>query len=110
MILDPGNDRDCLGQLTTMARELHRTTLIQMVARRLASRDKVIGWLRSLPQSDDGGRERYRYIACDVGQRVRLLPDDPNCFERAFAALMLLEVVEPTTARMLLTIDRPQRH
>jgi len=110
VILDPTTDRECLGQLTVMARELAPTTLIRTVAARLGSPDAVISWLQSLPQTDDNGGERYRYVACDVSQRVRLLPDDPNCFERAFAALALLEVLDPSTTRMLVTIEQPARH
>jgi hypothetical protein len=110
VILDPTTDRDCLGQLTRMARELAPTTLIKLVASRLGSRAAVVRWLQSLPQSDDNGDELFRYVACDVAQRVRLLPDDPNCFERAFAAIALLEVLDPRTQRMLVTIDRPVRH
>jgi len=110
VIADPTTDRVCLGQLTRIAREIAPTTLIRTVASRLASPRAVISWLQSLPQSDDDGRELYRYVACDVSQRVRLLPDDPNCFERSLAALMLLEVLDPETRRMLVTIDRPLRH
>jgi len=110
VILDPINDEQCLGQLTRMARELAPTTLVQMVARRLGTADAVIRWLRSLPQSDDDGHEGVRFIQCDVPQRVRLLPDDPNCVERATGALMLLEVLDPRTPRALATIDRPLRH
>lgn len=110
MILDPINDEQCLDQLTRIARELAPTTLVQMVARRLRSADAVIRWLRSLPQADDDGHEGFRYIDCDVPQRVRLLPDDPNCVERATGAIMLLEVLDPRTPRALATIDRPLRH
>jgi len=110
VIVAPTTDQACLGQLTQMARELAPTTLIQTVAARLGSPSRVVAWIRSLPQTDDDGHELYRYISCDVSQRVRLLPDDPNCFERSFAALMLLEAVDPTTHRMLVTIERPLRH
>lgn len=110
MILDPTTDQQCLGQLTQLARELAPTTLIHAVAARLGSPRALVRWLQSLPQSDDEGEELYRYISCDVPQRVRLLPDDPNCFERAFAALAILEALDPATPRMLVTIDRPLRH
>jgi len=93
-----------------MARELAPTTLIRTVAERLGSPRAVALWLQSLPQTDDEGDELYRYLACDVAQRVRLLPDDPNCFERSFAALALLEALDPLTPRMLVTVNRPVRH
>ncbi len=110
MIFDPTNDMQCLGQLTQMARELSPTMLVRTVARRLGNTRGVISWLRALPQTDDDGEELVQFIACDVAQRVRLFPDDPNCFERAFAALVLLEVLDPGTPRKLVTIDRPLRH
>lgn len=110
MILDPTTDRACLGQLTRMARELVPTTLVRTVATRLGSRARVLSWFQSLPQSDDEGEETYRAVACDVNQRTRLFPDDPNCFERSFGALALLEVIDPKTARMLVTVERPLRH
>jgi hypothetical protein len=110
VIGDPVNDRECLDQLTTFARELAPTTLIQSVARRLATREAVITWFQSLPQADDDGDEHVRFIQCDVPQRARLLPDDPNCVERSLGALMLLEAIDPKTLRALATIDKPLRH
>lgn len=110
MIVAPTNDEACLGQLTQIARELAQTTLIRTVAERLGSPSAVQMWLQSLPQTDDDGSEAVRSITCDVPQRVRLLPDDPNCFERSLAALALLEVVEPRTMRMLVTAEKPARH
>lgn len=115
MILAPVNDVECLAQLTTIARELASTTLVQTVARHLGSREAVIRWVQAKPQADDDGREAIRYITCDVPQRVRLLADDPNCVERATDALLLLEslermkLIEPA-ARALATVDRPARH
>jgi hypothetical protein len=110
VILDPVNDEECLGQLTTIARELAPTTLVREVARRLGSREAVIRWFQSLPQADDDGTERVRFIQCDVPQRTRLLPDNPNCVERSLGGLMLLEAIDPMTPRALATVDRPMRH
>ena len=110
MIVEPINDTDCLGQLTTFARELAPSTLVRLVAQRLGTRENVILWLQSLPQADDHGDEQVRYIMCDVPQRTRLFPDDPNCVERSFGALMLLEVIDPKTPRALATVDKPLRH
>ena len=122
MILDPINDVACLAQLTQIAREMVPTTLIRLVARRLAERDPtvtphetVVRWIQSRPQADDDGMEPVRVITCDVPQRVRLLADDPNCVERATDALMLLEALEQMglerpAQRALATVDRPLRH
>jgi hypothetical protein len=92
------------------ARELSPSTLVRAVAQHLGTREAVIKWLQSLPQADDFGDERVRVIQCDVPQRVRLFPDDPNCVERSFGALMLLEIIEPRTQRALATVDKPLRH
>jgi hypothetical protein len=110
VILDPINDQQCLDQLTQIIRELYRTTLIQLMAKRLGSRQAVIDWIRSLPQEDDDGNEPVRYIVCDVPQRVRLLSDTPNCVERATDAALLLEVIDPNRKRALATVDKPLRH
>jgi hypothetical protein len=115
VILEPINDVQCLSQLTTIARELAATTLVRTVAQHLGTREEVIRWLQSKPQTDDDGREAVQYIACDVPQRVRLLANDPNCVERATDAMMLLEALEQlrrveSTGRALATIDRPVRH
>lgn len=110
MIVEPRNDVQCLAQLTRIARELAPTTLVDAMAARLGTVEAVVTWLRSLPQTNDRGEETVRYIVCDVPQRVRLFPDDPNCVERAVAALMLLESVAPQVERSLATIDRPERH
>jgi hypothetical protein len=110
VILAPINDAGCLDQLTQIAREMVPTTLIQAVAHRLGSRDAVVRWFQSLPQEDDRGGELVRFIQCDVPQRTRLLPDNPNCVERATGAMMVLEVIDPSTPRALATVDRPLRH
>jgi hypothetical protein len=98
-----------------MAQELSRTSLAKLVAKRLGSRDAVIRWIQSRPQTDDDGREKVRVITCDVPQRVRLFADDPNCVERATDAMILLDALEllgsePKVKRALATVDKPLRH
>ena len=83
---------------------------MRTVAARLGTPAAVAKWIQSLPQTDDDGAEAVQYLACDVPQRLRLFPRDPNCFERTFAALTLLEVVDAKTERMAVTIERPARH
>lgn len=110
MILDPVNDQQCLGLLVERARELVRTRLAYDAAARLRSIRNVIAYLQSLPQTDDDGQERIQVIACDVPQRLRFLPPDPNCFERTLAGLVLLELIDPKTERVPVSIDEPERH
>jgi hypothetical protein len=98
-----------------MASELSRTSLARLVAQRLGTRDAVIRWIQSRPQTDDDGRETVRVISCDVPQRVRLFADDPNCVERATDAMILLDALEllgreQKVKRALATVDKPLRH
>jgi hypothetical protein len=110
VILEPVNDGECLGQLTRIAREQARTSTAYNLAARLRTAEAVVKWLQSLPQRDDDGRETLQVIQCDVPQRVRIFPGDPNCFERTLAALILLEVIDPKTPRVAVTIEKPLRH
>lgn len=110
MILDPVADVACLALLVREARELAAGSAAARIAAQLGSVSRVVSWLQSLPQSDDDGRERLQAIQCDVPQRLRLFPADPNCFERTLAALALCEVLDPLTPRCAITIERPVRH
>ncbi|MCU1279473.1 MAG: hypothetical protein JWM53_3019 [bacterium] len=110
MILEPVNDQQCLGLLVERARELVRTRMAYDAAARLRSIRNVIVYLQSLPQTDDDGTERVQVIACDVPQRLRFMPSDPNCFERTLAALVLMELIDPKTERVPVSIDEPERH
>lgn len=110
MILEAVNDTACLGQLVALARELARGSAARRIATELGTPGRVVSWLQSLPQSDDDGRETLQAIQCDVPQRVRLFPSDPNCFERTLAALALCEILDPKTPRCAVTIEKPVRH
>jgi hypothetical protein len=119
VIVDPVLDVGCLSRLTAIARHEIRNPLvaeyverIRALARRrgISVTDAAIVWLQELPQTDDDGRESVRAIACGPDQRTRLFPDDPNCFERALAALILLESIDPTWQYTLASIDDPLRH
>lgn len=110
MILDPVNDQQCLALLVERAHELVRTRMAYDAAARLRSIRNVIIYLQSLPQTDDDGSERVQVLACDVPQRLRFLPPDPNCFERTLAALVLMELIDPKAERVPVSIDEPERH
>ena len=110
MILEAVNDTACLGQLVVLARELARGSAARRIATELGTPARVVSWLQSLPQSDDDGKETLQAIQCDVPQRVRLFPSDPNCFERTLAALALCEILDPKTPRCAVTIEKPVRH
>jgi len=51
------------------------------MAREIAGKAAVIAWLQGMPQDDDDGSDTAQVIACDVLQRVRLFPADPNCVD-----------------------------
>jgi hypothetical protein len=119
VIVDPVLDVRCLSRLTAIARHEIRNPLvaeyverIRALARRrgISVKDAAILWLQELPQTDDDGSESVRAIACSPDQRTRLFPDDPSCFERALAALILLESIDPTWQYTLASIDDPLRH
>jgi hypothetical protein len=120
VIVDPVLDVDCLARLTAIARhEIHNPLVaayverIEAFARRRGIellRDAAIVWLQEQPQSDDDGRELVRAIACNPDQRTRLFPDDPNCFERALAGLILFETIDPSWQYTVASVDDPLRH
>lgn len=107
MIFPPLNDEDCLCGITARAfPAMHRPDVRELAARlrTLAAADRYI---RLLPQLDDGPddptpgpREQ-----CDVPQRVRIVPKDPNCVERALARMVLGELIDPRPARQLMTVQ-----
>jgi hypothetical protein len=110
VILDPTTDRECLGKLTKIAREEARTTKAYNLAASLRTKKGVIKWLQNKPQRDDDGTEMDQVIQCDVAQRARWAPDDPNCFERALAAIVLFEILDPKSQYVLVSVDHPLRH
>lgn len=80
MIAPPLNDEECLGQFTAITVDGLKRTDVQAVAARFRSTRALVGWIRSLPQRDDDGDPKDGpRVACDVGQRARLVADDPNC-------------------------------
>lgn len=107
MITAPLNDEACLSKITAWANTASRRADIRELAQRLGTREAVIDHIRSLPQLDDGATDDTPgpRIACDVPQRVRINPLDPNCVERSVLAIALLEVLEPGRTYRLMTID-----
>ena len=106
MIGDPLNDVACLGQLTAIARSGSTSAEIGTLAARFRTTRALAKWIRSLPQRDDTGRSNDGpRVKCDVGQRARLVADDPNCVERAILYLAAAEVIDPRPLRQLATVD-----
>jgi len=106
VIVDPLNDGECLGKLTAVASEGTTNAEIQALAARFPTTAKLAKWIRGLPQRDDNGRaDDGPRVMCDVGQRARLMADDPNCVERAILYLAAAEVIDPAPVRQLATVD-----
>lgn len=93
MIAEPANDRECLYQLSQVAvAGLSRPDLRRLAAR-FATVAELVRWIRTLPQrDDDGAPEDGPKVACDVPQRARVAPGNPNCVERSILFLILAEM------------------
>jgi len=90
-----------------MVANLSRPDVIAL-ARRFRSTRQLADWFRDLPQRNDNGDERDGpRLQCDVSQRVRIAPPDPNCVERSLGYILLAEHIDPRPLRQLATIDTP---
>lgn len=108
MIGEPLNDRRCLGQISQRAADARRSPEVLQLARGLADTSELVAHIRRLPQRDDSGEgQEPPTIACDVPQRVRLLPRDPNCVERSLAYLAVAEAIDPVPLRQLAMVEFP---
>jgi hypothetical protein len=110
----PINDRRCLDQVTEVVAEMvrQRDPVLVDVARRFASVDDLIDWIRGLPQRDDDG-DPYDgpKLACSPPQRLRIPAPNPNCFERSALLLGVAELMDPRPSRCLITVDTSEgRH
>lgn len=108
MIDDPLNDTECLGQLTEVAARATKTPEARALATRFATTAALAEHIRSLPQRDDAGDPADGpRVACDVSQRARLFPADPNCV--VMSSCRLCEAPEMPTTDRPLTIGRARR-
>lgn len=114
MIGEPVNDEDCLGALAESARKHieEPTPALLEQAGQFEALDDLAEWFRAKPQRDDTGKrgDGPKVEACDPDQRLRVLADDPNCFERShdFAVLAhLAGVVGPEDVIQFRTENTP---
>ena len=108
MISYPLNDEDCLYPITVHAIVAMDRDDVRELAARLETLDAADEYLRRLPQLEDGPDDDTPcapHVQCDVPQRVRVIPRDPNCVERALARMALGELIDPRLVRHLMTID-----
>ena len=104
MIGEPWNDLACLRVLHGQARDAARTEEVQQFAREIQSKPNLIAHIQSLPQRMDVGMDGPRIVCGDGTQRLRVMPADPNCFERTLWYLAVAEVIDPTGYRSSATI------
>lgn len=106
MIAAPLNDEDCLGPITARVFAALQRPDVRELAARLGTLDAADRYLRMLPQLDDGPDDTTPgpRVQCDVPQRVRVLPTDPNCVERALTRMALGELIDPHPVRQLMTV------
>jgi hypothetical protein len=106
VIAEPLNDLECLSQMTQVARDGTTRADMKGLAARFDTTKALAAWIRSLPQRDDGGDAADGpRVACDVSQRARLAPGDPNCVERGILYLAAAELIDARPVRQLATID-----
>jgi len=104
----PLNDRACLGKLSELARAATDDADVRQLAARFQTPRELAAYLRTLPQRNDvGDPDDGPKIACAPPQRARLLPRDPNCFERTLAYLAVAEVIDPAPLRQGATFRFP---
>src|SRR5688572_16005975 len=111
MIVEPLNDRDCLGSITSTVTSLveAKDPALVAIAEQHANTASLARWIRSLPQRDDLGVpcDGPKVEECDPPQRLRIAPGDPNCFERAAIYVGVAELIDPRPERQLATVDTP---
>lgn len=108
MIVAPLNDRACLDKLTELAADgVHRES-VQQLAARFATTKQLVQALRMRPQREDAGNPLDGpKVACDVPQRARINPADPNCVERSITYAAAAELIDPRPIRQLATVEIP---
>jgi len=106
VIAEPLNDSECLGKLTRVALAATERDDVRQLGARFQSTATLAAWIRSLPQRHDAGNPSDGpRVTCDVTQRARVLPDDPNCVERSVLYLAAAELLDPDGVRQLATIE-----
>jgi len=106
-LIAPINDRGCLSQLVERAKVLARTPEAAALADELRTLPRVVDWYRALSQEDDDGNGSPDAIHCDVDQRARAFPSDPNCFERTYGFLALAQLLAPKLRFTAITVETP---
>ena len=107
--ISPLNDKVCLAFAIAEAKRLARRPEFRRFVAQFRTSKELIRYIRSLEQRDDlGDPDDGPRIPCEVSQRLRYNPKDPNCFERAVIFLAAAEILDPKLERTLasLVLDR----
>lgn len=109
MIIEPANDRTCLGPVTEFMRRMlaERGPELAALAAQFSSTRAVARWIRSKPQLDDNGNpsEGPKVFACRPPQRLRVFWESPNCFERSVEYTILAELIDAAPKRTIATVN-----
>jgi len=94
-VMRPLNDRECLSLLHKEAKRLRKLAHVRAFAQRFQNVGQLIRYIRRLKQRDDLGElwDGPR-LACQISQRARFAPNDPNCFERTLLFLTLAPLID----------------
>lgn len=107
MIIEPFNDHDCLGAITSIVATMatDRDPRLAEIAAAHGSTESLASWIRTLPQRDDEGEtnDGPKVRACRPTQRLRIPASDPNCVERAALYVGAAELIDPSPTRRLRT-------
>lgn len=109
MIIEPLNDRACLGTVTEFVRRMQaeRGPELAALAAQFPTTRELARWIRRKPQVDDNGNpdEGPKVYACRPPQRMRLFWETPNCFERTVEYVLLAELIDSAPKRAMATVN-----
>ncbi|MCG8423965.1 MAG: hypothetical protein MJE77_39235, partial [Proteobacteria bacterium] len=99
-IVDPLNDKECLTLAHQEAKRLAALPWFRAFVCQFDHLREFILYVRSLEQRDDfGDPADGPRIPCQISQRLRYAPSDPNCFERTVLYLAAAEILDSTIER-----------
>ena len=99
-LMRPLNDIDCLDLMHDEVVRYAALPHVKMMADEYDDAEDVAEQMRRRPQRDDrGDPDDGPRLPCEISQRVRFAPSNPNCFERTLTYLSLAEILDPNTKR-----------
>jgi len=109
VIVEPHNDRTCLGPVTEFMRRMlvERGSQLAELAGQFSSTREVARWIQRKPQVDDVGdpNDGPKVYACRPPQRLRVFWETPNCFERTVEYMLLAELLDGAAQRKMATVN-----